>query len=518
MPHTIRPCGAALSRQVESPVVTLRIHNTLTRQKEAFVPLQPGKVSLYVCGVTVYDFCHVGHARVYVVFDVVQRTLKKLGYDVTYVRNFTDVDDKIIGRANKNGESCDQLTERTIAAFYKDMDALDIERPQVEPRVTGHMPEIIALVQQIIERGHAYEVPGEFGGNDVYFDVVSFPAYGVLSGRSQDDNQDGASERVSHDTRKRSQADFALWKSAKPGEPSWESPWGQGRPGWHIECSAMSCKHLGASFDIHGGGKDLVFPHHENEIAQSKAANGQDFARYWMHNGFVTVDSEKMSKSLGNFFTIRDVLARYHPQVLRYYLLTAHYIAPLNFSDKSLDDANRRVLYMYEKLAAADELLARTQVAAGPELPVVQKARAELLEALTDDFNTPKALASLSEPLQVLSQALEKPKDQANQKTVAQVRAFFGEAAALLGLFQHDAAATAAEIIEMAKTLRFPAGSEALASVERLIVERNAARANKDFAQADVLRKQLLDLGVEVGDTRQGTVWRPNLGQGDSAV
>ena len=506
------PLGPLPSSKMAN-TVSLRLTNTLTRQKETFVPLQPGKVSLYVCGVTVYDYCHVGHARVCVVFDVVQRTLRKLGYDVTYVRNFTDVDDKIIARANKNGESCDDLTKRFIAAFYDDMDRLDCARPEVEPCVTTHMDEIREMIGQIVDRGHGYLVPGEFGGQDVYFDVRSFEAYGALSGRSQDDNQDGASDRVQHDGRKRSQADFALWKSAKPGEPAWNSPWGDGRPGWHIECSAMSCKHLGSTFDIHGGGRDLVFPHHENEIAQARAANDGGFARFWLHNGFVTIDSEKMSKSLGNFFTIRDVLGRYHPQVLRYFLLTAHYLQQLNFSDKALDDANRRVLFIYEKLALADQVLSNFAGPRSAEPAVCTEARAEWLEALSDDFNTPRALAALSEPLGALSKALEKPKDLLSQERAYYLRALIREAAEVLGLFHHDPAQTAAEILNLAKDRLFPAGSAAEAEVEKLVADRVAARGAKDFALADELRGKLTLLGVEVRDTREGSQWRPLLGE-----
>ncbi len=490
----------------------LRLTNTLARQKQPFEPLVPGQVGMYVCGVTVYDYCHVGHARVYVVFDVILRALETLGYRVRYVRNFTDVDDKIIARANKNGETCEALTERFIAAFHEDMDRLGCRRPDEEPRVTTHMAEIVAMVQTILDRGHAYAVPGEFGGQDVYFAVDNFAAYGALSGRSQSDNQAGASERVNEDPRKRNQADFALWKSAKPGEPAWDSPWGGGRPGWHIECSAMSCKHLGAAFDLHGGGKDLVFPHHDNELAQSKAANDAEFARYWLHNGFVTIDSEKMSKSLGNFFTIRDVLARFHPQVLRYYLLTAHYTQPLNFSDKSLEEASRRVIYLGERLAQADALLAKTP-RPNASAAVADQARADLREALQDDFNTPKVLAVLAEAVAALSGALEKPKDPASLDVVAACRAVAREVADVLGILQGDTAALAAEIVESARNRLFPPGSEQLAWVERLLAERGAARAAKEFGRADELRQELLRGGVEIRDTREGTVWRPALGE-----
>ena len=505
----------------------IRIYNTLTRQKEPLQTLQPGKLGLYVCGVTVYDFSHVGHARVYIVFDVVQRTARRLGLDVTYVRNFTDVDDKIIQRANQNGESTDTLTNRMIAAFHEDMDRLDCERPQIEPRVTTHIPEIVAMIGDIMDRGHAYVVPGEqqpdgTQARDVYFDVRTFPTYGALSGRSQDDNEAGASERVDHDTRKRSQADFALWKSAKPGEPFWPSPWGPGRPGWHIECSAMACKHLGETFDVHCGGKDLVFPHHENEIAQAQAANGQLFARQWMHNGFVTIDSEKMSKSLGNFFTIRDVLARFHPQTLRYFLLTAHYLHPLNFSDKSLEEAQRRVIYVYEKLALAESLLLARGIDIhgkpdGAEPQVVTTAREELISALCDDFNTPKALAALSEPVAALAAAIDKPKATGAIDTMVHVRALIREAAGYLGLFQHPAAATVDEIVEQARVRLFPQGSAILAEVERLMAQRTQARQDKQWQLADEARVKLAELGVEVRDgakVSEGTAastWRPRL-------
>ncbi|MSQ81772.1 MAG: cysteine--tRNA ligase [Myxococcales bacterium] len=493
--------------------MTLRITNTLTRQKQAFVPLVEGQVSMYVCGVTVYDHCHVGHARVYVVFDVIARALRHLGYAVRYVRNFTDVDDKIIARANKNGESCDDLTNRFIAAFYEDMDLLGCHRPDVEPRVTTHMVEIVAMVQAIVDRGHAYIVAGEFGGQDVYFAIDDFAPYGALSGRSQDDNQAGASDRVTRDERKRNQADFALWKSAKPGEPAWDSPWGAGRPGWHIECSAMSCKHLGPAFDLHGGGKDLIFPHHENELAQSKAAHDAEFARYWLHNGFVTIDSEKMSKSLGNFFTIRDVLARFHPAVLRYYLLTAHYTQPLNFSDKSLEEASRRVLYIAERLAQAQAVAAKWK-----GLPVAadgleSKAAADLTEALQDDFNTPKVLAVLAELVASIGQAIESKDDALKRSVLIGGLSHVQAIAQVLGLFEGDPAPLAHEIVESARERLFPADSAQLIWVQELVQQRIAARATKDFAKADELRGELLRGGVEVRDTREGSLWRPLLGE-----
>jgi cysteinyl-tRNA synthetase len=304
--------------------MTIKIFNSLSNRKEDFVPLAPGKIGMYVCGVTVYDMCHVGHARAYVTADVLLRYLTYRGFDVLYVRNFTDVDDKIIKRASEVGDSTDALAERYIREFYTDMDALGVRRPRVEPRVTNHIPDIVRTVERLLARGHAYQVDG-----DVYFGVDSFPGYGRLSGRNLDDLKAGA--RVEVDDRKRNPLDFALWKSSKPGEPSWDSPWGPGRPGWHIECSTMSTKYLGETFDIHGGGKDLVFPHHENEIAQSEAATGKPFCRYFFHNGFVNIDKEKMSKSLGNFFTIREIHKAYDPEALRLFLLTTHYRSPVNF-------------------------------------------------------------------------------------------------------------------------------------------------------------------------------------------
>ena len=328
--------------------MALRIFNTLTGEKETFVPLAPPKVGLYVCGPTVYDLSHVGHARVYVAFDVVVRVLRRRGYEVTHVRNFTDVDDKIIRRANELGEPPFHLSERFAKAFEEDMAALSVQPPTVAPKVTTHIPEIIALIEKLVARGIAYASEG-----DVYFSVRGYPGYGKLSKRKLDDLKSGA--RVEPGEQKRDPLDFALWKAAKPGEPFWESPWGNGRPGWHIECSAMSEKYLGETFDLHAGGKDLVFPHHENELAQSEGASGKPFARVWMHNGFVTLDSEKMSKSLGNFFTIRDVLKKFEPEALRFFLLGTHYRSPINFSDVGLAEAERRLDYFYETLQKADE-------------------------------------------------------------------------------------------------------------------------------------------------------------------
>ncbi|MGB7630580.1 MAG: cysteine--tRNA ligase, partial [Candidatus Deferrimicrobium sp.] len=312
--------------------MTLSVFNTMGNRKEPFVPLVPGKVRMYVCGVTVYDLCHIGHARANVAFDIIVRYLRYAGYDVTYIRNFTDIDDKIIRRAAQEGSDYLAVSTKYIRAFHEDFDRLGLLRPDVEPKATEHLPEIVALVARLVREGQAYEV-----GGDVYYSVKGFPGYGKLSGKNVEDLRVGA--RVDVDERKNDPLDFALWKASKPGEPAWESPWGPGRPGWHIECSAMSMKHLGETFDIHGGGKDLVFPHHENEIAQSEAATGKPFARYWLHNGFVNINNEKMSKSLGNFFTLRDVLAQVKPEVLRFFLASSHYRSPIDYSDQSLIEA-----------------------------------------------------------------------------------------------------------------------------------------------------------------------------------
>ncbi|GMV38929.1 MAG: cysteine--tRNA ligase [Myxococcales bacterium] len=486
----------------------MKLYNTLTRQKDTFEPLEPGKVRMYVCGVTVYDMCHIGHARFLVAFDVIYRTLRHLGYQVTYVRNFTDVDDKIIKRANERGVSCQALTEQFIAEFYRDVDALACLRPDVEPRVTGYMPQIVALIEQIVANGHAYVSEG-----DVYFDIDSFPAYGRLSGRVLEDMRAGASERTGEEeARKRNPMDFALWKASKPGEPMWDSPWGNGRPGWHIECSAMSVTNLGAPFDIHGGGKDLVFPHHENELAQSEAGYRKEFARYWMHNGFVNVDNEKMSKSLGNFFTIRDVLERYHPQVVRTFLLSTHYRSPINFSDKALDEATRRVMYVYETLEKLDRVLAE-EAALGdgttrePELPDLVKGLLPAFhEAMTDDFNTPKALAALADVMRFANELADRGKKKAPHKapTLRAIRDRIATIAEVLGVFHLDPATVLAEIqAQLVGRLGVP--QEA---VEERVAARVAARVAKDWAGADAIRAELAALGVEVMDTPSGTCWK----------
>jgi len=357
----------------------LQIYNSLSKKKETFTPIEPGKVRMYVCGMTVYDYCHIGHARVLVVFDMVARTLRARGFDVTYIRNVTDIDDKIIQRANENGESIDALTGRFIAAMHEDADALGVQRPDQEPRATRHIGEILTMIGQLIQNGYAYVAPN----HDVYYRVRKFANYGQLSGKSLDDLQVGA--RVEADEAKDDPLDFVLWKAAKPGEPSWDSPWGPGRPGWHIECSAMSTCCLGNHFDIHGGGLDLQFPHHENEIAQSEGATGEKFVNLWMHNGFVRVNEEKMSKSLGNFFTIREVLKHYDPEVVRYFILASHYRSPLNYSDDSLEQAKAALARLYTALRDLPEAA----------VPPNSDAEQRFFEAMDDDFNSPVAVSVL---------------------------------------------------------------------------------------------------------------------------
>ncbi|NCA24225.1 MAG: cysteine--tRNA ligase [Betaproteobacteria bacterium] len=453
----------------------LSLYNSLTRQKDVFRPLVPGEVRMYVCGMTVYDFCHVGHARVMVVFDMVTRWLRNSGMKVTYVRNITDIDDKIIKRATENGESIGELTGRFIAAMNEDADALGVIRPDHEPKATEYVAQMLDMIRTLETRGLAYAA----ANGDVYYRVRGFEGYGKLSGKDPDDLRAG--ERVQVGEAKEDPLDFVLWKAAKPGEPSWSSPWGPGRPGWHIECSAMAGSLLGRQFDIHGGGQDLQFPHHENEIAQSEGAHQCTFANYWMHNGFVRVDDEKMSKSLGNFFTVREVLAKYAPEVVRFFILRAHYRSPLNYSDAHLDDARRALDSLYITL--------RDVPPAAVSIDWAELRAARFAAALDDDFNTPEALAVLFE----LS-------TEANRGKSAQVSGLLHALGGVLGLLQADAAAY----------LRGPAAAGGLedAEIDALIAERRAARAAKDFARSDAIRDQLTAAGITLEDTPQGTLWR----------
>jgi cysteinyl-tRNA synthetase len=453
----------------------LKIYNTLAREKQEFVPLVPGRVRMYVCGMTVYDYCHLGHARVMLVFDVVRRWLRAVGFAVTYVRNITDIDDKIIKRAQENHEPIEALTARFIAAMDEDNAALGVEKPDFEPRATEHVSGMQKMIALLESRGLAYRA----ANGDVNFAVRKFPEYGKLSGKSLDDLRAG--ERVDVLPGKQDPLDFVLWKSAKEGEPYWESEWGRGRPGWHIECSVMSSALLGTHFDIHGGGQDLQFPHHENEIAQSEGANQEPFVNYWMHNGFVRVDNEKMSKSLGNFFTVREVLARYDAEVVRFFIIRAHYRSPLNYSDQHLDDAKHALTRLYTALKGVS-------AATGP-VDWNEAYAKRFRDAMNDDFNTPEAVAVLFDLANELNKS-RSVKDASLLKSLA----------GILGLLQRKP-----ETFLQA----LPAG-EGLAPqrIEALIAERAAARKARNFAEADRIRKTLLEQGVALEDTAQGTIWR----------
>ena len=457
----------------------LKIYNDLSRRKQEFVPLEPGKVRMYVCGMTVYDLCHLGHARVMVVFDVVYRYLKHLGYDVTYIRNITDIDDKIINRANENGEPFVELTERFIQAMHEDAGALGVLVPDDEPRATAHITEIIDMIERLLANGHAYVADN----GDVYYAVNSFADYGKLSGKSLQDLQAGARIEVEDD--KRNPLDFVLWKAAKPNEPSWESPWGAGRPGWHIECSAMSTCCLGDTFDIHGGGADLAFPHHENEIAQSEGATGKTFVNYWMHNGFVRINDEKMSKSLGNFFTVREILQRYQAEEVRYFILTSQYRSPLNYDDEHLDNARGALTRFYTAMRGLPE------TAPGGGDAYAQRFAA----AMDDDFNTPEALAVLFD----LVREINRVRDEDRQRAAA-LAAELKRLGSILGLLQDDPE----------HYLRGGDVQEGLSDqqIDDLIAQRQQAKTDRNWAEADRIRDELKAQGVVLEDSPQGTTWR----------
>ena len=460
----------------------LKLFNSLTRKKEEFVPIQPGKVRMYVCGMTVYDLCHLGHARVLVVFDVIVRHLRSLGYDVTYVRNITDIDDKIIARAQENGENFADLTERFIAAMHEDAEALGVLRPDFEPRATESMDHILEMIGRLIDNGYAYQ--GENG--DVFYAVGKFEGYGQLSGKRIDELRSGA--RVDVEQAKRDPLDFVLWKSAKPGEPGWQSPWGEGRPGWHIECSAMSTDCLGNHFDIHGGGMDLQFPHHENEIAQSEAATGEHFVNYWIHNGFVQVDEEKMSKSLGNFFTVREILQRYQAEEIRYFILSSHYRSPLSYSDDNLDKARGALQRLYTALRGSS-----VSSDAGMEPDHEERFRA----AMDDDFNTPEALAVLFDLARALNRAREQDGGDA-----ARLANTLSTLAGRLGILQADPQSY------LRGRQEADAGGPSDADIEALIVRREQARTDRDWGEADRIRDELIGLGIVLEDSAGSTRWR----------
>ncbi|MGE4534387.1 cysteine--tRNA ligase [Halomonas sp.] len=460
----------------------MQIYNTLTRRKEAFTPIEPGKVRMYVCGMTVYDYCHLGHARVMVAFDVITRYLRQRGFDVTYVRNVTDIDDKILRRADENGESIASLTERMIEAMHEDEARLGVLPPDQEPRATRHVDDILAMIETLIDKGYAYAADN----GDVYYRVRRFEGYGKLNNRDLDEMRSGA--RVEVDEHKEDPLDFVLWKAAKPGEASWPSPWGEGRPGWHIECSAMSKCCLGETFDIHGGGPDLTFPHHENEIAQSEAANGKPFVNTWMHAGAVRVNHEKMSKSLGNFFTIREVLEHHDPEVVRYLLVASHYRSAINYSPDSLAEARKSLERFYNAL----EGVAPESVSEEGKASSAFEAR--FTAAMDDDFNTPEALSVLFDLARELNRAKKEAPGEA-PALAAELRRLGG----ILGLLQQDPAAF----------LKAGAGELPLseAEIQARIDERAAAKKAKDFAAADAIRDELAALGIILKDSREGTGW-----------
>jgi len=462
----------------------LKIYNSIAREKQAFVPIVAGKVSMYVCGMTVYDYCHLGHARVMVVFDMVNRWLRASGFDVTYVRNITDIDDKIINRANERGITIQALTDEFIRAMDEDSEKLGVLRPDIEPRATMHIADMVTMIGQLIEKGHAY--PADNG--DVFYSVNSFEGYGKLSGKSLEDLRAG--ERVEVDSFKRDPMDFVLWKAAKPNAPSYDSPWGKGRPGWHIECSAMGAHHLGKHFDIHGGGQDLQFPHHENEIAQSEGAHDCTFVNYWMHNGFVRVDDEKMSKSLGNFFTIREVLKKYKAEVVRFFILRAQYRSPLNYSDQHLNDANQALLRLYTALKNVPPV----DVSIDWQTPYAKRFK----EALDDDFNTPEAFAVLFELA-----------NEANRSKSAENSGLLKALGNLLGLLESDPLAFMQDAGgSYADDSTDASGTLANERIEELIYQRLSAKKDRNFTEADRIRKELSDQGVVLEDSPQGTTWR----------
>lgn len=489
----------------------MQLYNTMARKKEPFIPLREGKVNMYVCGITAYDYSHIGHARSAVVFDVLVRYLRYLGLDVTFIRNFTDVEDKIIKRANEEGISWEEVVDKYIKAFHEDMDELGVLRADIEPKATDHIKDMINLCETLISSGHAYSTPS----GDVYFRVRSFPAYGKLSGRKIDDLVSGA--RVAPGEEKEDPLDFSLWKGAKPGEPAWESPWGPGRPGWHIECSAMSEKYVEMPLDIHGGGLDLIFPHHENEIAQSEAALGGEFSRFWVHNGFVQVNSEKMSKSLGNFKTIRDILESYLPETLRFFLLTRQYRSPIDFTFEAMNDAEKNLKRIYERLSGINNALARDKwnpaPKGGADAALAESLADELdkiatawKDAMDDDLNSAAALGHINNLIHLAGRVIESKglnKSEAGRDMLLKSKVLLGEWGGVLGLFGQEPGV----FLSALKSIQARRNKVDVAKVEALMQERAEARAAKDFARSDAIRGELAGLGVEIRDTPKGAEW-----------
>ena len=483
----------------------IHIHNTLSGKKEILQTLEPGHVKLYVCGITSYDYCHIGHARSALAFDMIVRYLRHKKYKVTFIRNFTDIDDKIIARAKERGVTSKELANTFIDEFYTDMDRLGVARPDIEPKATEHVTEMIELISKLIETGKAYEA-----GGDVYFIVDSFPEYGKLSKRNLEEMKAGA--RVSVSEQKRSPMDFALWKSSKPGEPKWESPWGPGRPGWHIECSAMSKKYFGETFDIHGGGQDLIFPHHENEIAQSEAANCKPFVNTWIHHGFVTIKDEKMSKSLGNFLTIRDILDSYHPEILRFFIFSTHYRNPLDFSESAMQDATAGLERLYECVAGIDELdLHSSSDSASTIIREQDREKLTTLEdrfdgAMSNDFNTAQAQGIFFETSKIINRIRKSLPAQPAKEDVLTLKhstSVLVRLASIMGILQRNAGDF---LRQRQQTLVGDHGID-VSMVEAKIAERYECRRNKDWSKSDQIRDELLSLNIELKDGPDGTTW-----------
>jgi cysteinyl-tRNA synthetase len=490
--------------------MSIRIYNTLTHKKEPLNPIEAGHVKLYVCGITSYDYCHIGHARSSLVFDMIVKYLRYRGYRVTFVRNFTDIDDKIINRANEQHTTSEELAGRFIDEFYRDMEYLGVDRPDIEPKATEHIDEMIEIIERLIAKGTAYA-----SGGDVYYTVERFPEYGKLSGRNIEDMQAGA--RVDINELKRHPMDFALWKSSKPGEPAWDSPWGPGRPGWHIECSAMSRKYLGDTFDIHGGGKDLIFPHHENEIAQSEAANDKPFVNLWIHHGFVTVrneqtdEEEKMSKSLGNFLTIRDLSEKFHPEVLKLFVFSTQYRNPLEYSEQAMQDARTGLNRLYECLAAIAGIERHPDEKTAALIGTKDRTRLESLEqrfvqAMDNDFNSAQALGQLFEVAKIVNKIVRMLQEKQNPSDLGlldRTARTVMELAAIVGVLKEDPAG----FLDRQKQEVLAGIDIDPATIEQLIAQRNEARINKDWALSDRIRDQLLEKRIELMDGPDGTTW-----------
>lgn len=485
--------------------MTIQIHNTLSGKKEALRPIEKGHVKLYVCGITSYDYCHIGHARSALAFDMIVRYLKYRGFKVTYVRNFTDIDDKIIARASEQQTTSMELANRFIEEFYRDMDKLGIDRPDIEPKATEHIKEMIEFIGELIDQGKAYP-----SGGDIYYIVDSFPEYGKLSKRNIDDMHAGS--RVSINEQKRHPMDFVLWKGSKPGEPTWESPWGPGRPGWHIECSAMSRKYLGETFDIHGGGQDLIFPHHENEIAQSEGANDKPFVNYWIHHGFVTIRDEKMSKSLGNFLTIRDILNHYHPEILRFFIFSTHYRNPLDFSESAMQDATAGLERLYECVAAFNALKTTTSdanvasVISTEDIKQLDGMEGRFQQAMDNDFNTAQAQGIFFDSVKTLNRIrgnLPHVPAANDLLFLANCINTLIKLANIMGLLREDAQ----QFLASQKTKMASECDIDVAAVESLVAERYQCRLAKNWAKSDAIRKQLLEKNIELMDGPEGTTW-----------